>query len=836
MGPKKRGTRSSKRAEASESEAVEKTKIEESVGEDSPAEQMETTDGDTNGNDGNEAPTKIESEEESTEPPTKKSKVSEDEEEEGEVADDDDKSEDGECDEENEEEEKEEGESNDNEEGKGEESGDDDDNEMEEDEKESNMKKSDAVEKAKPKSVEEDSSKSQVVPAKKTDENEEKEAQNGVKENPSESKEAVKKAEETSEQKDEKKADASLDPEIKRDLDKFWKAVKDDETDFTGWTYLLQFVDSKNIVEQGREAYNSFLHRYPFCYGYWKKFADFEKRNGSPETCEAVFSRGMEAIPFSVDLWIHYINYVKATKNDDLPLIRATYCKAIKVCGKEFRFDKLYDSFLKFENDNNKLPEAYEVHKKILNTPTMGICEGKKFDQFRNFIKGNHPKDLMSTEDFLALRKEILEALKEDKTSAEKDESLKDTSDVETVPGEEKSMAPVSSDEETTAMREKLIFSMKKIYKRTEATANSRYRWEHKIKRPYFHVKPLERSQLQAWNEYVEYLKNSIKEDKDEIAVEDLIAVFERGLIACALYEEFWLGYLNWLEEENTTGQYTEKIRKIYKSACTQHLPKKVDIHIRWAVFEEVQGDLDHAAVILEKLEATHPELTSVTLRRAHLERRRDREEQAVKLYEACIKATQDNSLVVDCAIKFARYLRLHLHDTEKAKEVISKTIEANPTNSKLRLQMLDIMLHALPMDVEEIEKFLDETIAQKELKASHRQLFSQRKLEILEDFGTNMKRIQSAHKAHDELVKELRGKMEEEQVEYMNQGGPISTLTNHTRPARNGTQTYAPVANTASYQAQHSMAYQNAGARFSSYPTAYPQQYPGYAASYSGY
>ena len=37
--------------------------------------------------------------------------------------------------------------------------------------------------------------------------------------------------------------------------------LKDDETDFTGWTYLLQFVDSKNIVEQGREAYNSFLHR-----------------------------------------------------------------------------------------------------------------------------------------------------------------------------------------------------------------------------------------------------------------------------------------------------------------------------------------------------------------------------------------------------------------------------------------------------------------------------------------------------------------------------------------------------------------------------------------------
>lgn len=26
-------------------------------------------------------------------------------------------------------------------------------------------------------------------------------------------------------------------------LEKYWKAVKDDPSDFTGWTYLLQYVD-----------------------------------------------------------------------------------------------------------------------------------------------------------------------------------------------------------------------------------------------------------------------------------------------------------------------------------------------------------------------------------------------------------------------------------------------------------------------------------------------------------------------------------------------------------------------------------------------------------------
>ena len=65
------------------------------------------------------------------------------------------------------------------------------------------------------------------------------------------------------------------------DLAKFWKAVEDDPKDFTGWTYLLQFVDTTGDIDDGREAYDAFLFRYPYCYGYWKKFADLEKRKGN---------------------------------------------------------------------------------------------------------------------------------------------------------------------------------------------------------------------------------------------------------------------------------------------------------------------------------------------------------------------------------------------------------------------------------------------------------------------------------------------------------------------------------------------------------------------------
>ena len=37
--------------------------------------------------------------------------------------------------------------------------------------------------------------------------------------------------------------------------------------------------DLQNDVDSGREAYDAFFTYYPYCYGYWKKYADLEKRH-----------------------------------------------------------------------------------------------------------------------------------------------------------------------------------------------------------------------------------------------------------------------------------------------------------------------------------------------------------------------------------------------------------------------------------------------------------------------------------------------------------------------------------------------------------------------------
>ena len=50
-----------------------------------------------------------------------------------------------------------------------------------------------------------------------------------------------------------------------------------------------------------------------------------------------VFDRGLKAIPLSVDLWVHYMNYIKSAYENDPDVIRSKYKDAIEACGMEFR-------------------------------------------------------------------------------------------------------------------------------------------------------------------------------------------------------------------------------------------------------------------------------------------------------------------------------------------------------------------------------------------------------------------------------------------------------------------------------------------------------------------
>ncbi|XP_063235387.1 pre-mRNA-processing factor 39 isoform X2 [Bacillus rossius redtenbacheri] len=428
------------------------------------------------------------------------------------------------------------------------------------------------------------------------------------------------------------------------ELEKYWKAVKEDASDFTGWTYLLQYVDQENDIDAAREAYDAFLSHYPYCYGYWRKYADYEKRKGNKEKCEEVFDRGLKAIPLSVDLWIHYLHYCKTAFADDEEFLRAQFERALTACGMEFRSDRLWESYIKWETEGKRLQNVTAIYDRLLNMPTQGYTS--HFENFQEHVSSNAPQKVLSVDEFLSLRREVLQLLKQ--YDSPKAEEAAPGEEVEAPPGEEPEEMPSVSDEETTALRERIVSLRRKVHKATVAAVADRWNFEEGIKRPYFHVKPLERCQLKNWKEYLDF--EIEKGDKERIVI-----LFERCLIACALYEEFWLKFVRYLENEKDEDM-VDKIRDVYERACTIHHPKKPNLHLHWSVFEESHKNFDKAAEILTNLEKAVPNLVQVSYRRINLERRRGNLDKVCSLYEHYINGSKNKVIANNMAIKYARF------------------------------------------------------------------------------------------------------------------------------------------------------------------------------------
>lgn len=267
---------------------------------------------------------------------------------------------------------------------------------------------------------------------------------------------------------------------------------------------------------------------------------------------------------------------------------------------------------------------------------------------------------------------------------------------------------------------------------------NKRWTFEEGIKRPYFHVKQLEKIQLKNWKDYLDF---EIEQgDKKRILV-----LFERCLIACALYEEFWIKLIRYLETQQEDQEYEEKTRDVYERACNIHHPDKPSLHLMWSGFEEMHGNIDKAVSIIENLDKKHPNLLQVAYRYINLERRRGNFEKSHELYEQYIAAAKNKHIISSMSIKYARFLHKIMNNYDKAMEVLKAALANDSTNTRIALQIVDLALQRPKIDEKEVLDILDQFIQQE--NADQKLLFAQRKVEFLEDFGSSIKELNEAQK-----------------------------------------------------------------------------------------
>lgn len=301
------------------------------------------------------------------------------------------------------------------------------------------------------------------------------------------------------------------------------------------------------------------------------------------------------------------------------------------------------------------------------------------------------------------------------------------------------------TEEECNAIKERFISKRRKIHKNTATAVSSRWSFEEGIKRPYFHVKPLERCQLKNWRDYLDF--EIEKGDRNRILV-----LFERCLIACALYEEFWLKMLRYLETQNdpkdeSSSVIIDIIRDVYRRACDIHHPDKPSLHLMWVAFEECQGNFEKAAEILTRLEVRVPNLLQIAYRRVNVERRRGDYTKCKQLYEHYIETAKNKNIAGSLAIKYARFLNKICHDLDGGLNVLQQALEKDPANTRVVLQMIDLALQRSRVNESEVVAIMDKFMSRDSIDLEQRVLFAQRKVEFLEDFGSTAKGLQDAQR-----------------------------------------------------------------------------------------
>ncbi|KAJ8409093.1 hypothetical protein AAFF_G00241140 [Aldrovandia affinis] len=406
------------------------------------------------------------------------------------------------------------------------------------------------------------------------------------------------------------------------------------------------------------------------------------------------------------------------------------YEHAVLAAGTDFRSDRLWESYITWEEELGNLAHVTAIYDRILGIPTQ--LYSHHFQRFKEHVQNNLPKHFLSQEEFVQLRAELANvgALGEEEA----------TPSEELPSGTEDLADPAKRVTEVENMRHRVVEARQEVFNHNEHEVSKRWTFEEGIKRPYFHVKALEKAQLANWKEYLDF-------EIENGTPERVVVLFERCLVACALYEDFWIKYAKYLENYSIEG-----VRHVYRKACTIHLPKKPTLHLLWAGFEEQQGNIAEARGILKALEETVPGLAMVRLRRVSLERRHGNMEEAESLLQDAIGNGKNAGESSFYSIKLARQLLKVQRSLERARKVLLEAIERDKTSPKLYLNLLELEYSGdVKQNEEQILSCFDRALSSP-LPLESRLAFSQRKVEFLEDFGADINTLVYAYEEHQKL------------------------------------------------------------------------------------
>ncbi|XP_072069439.1 uncharacterized protein [Arachis hypogaea] len=232
--------------------------------------------------------------------------------------------------------------------------------------------------------------------------------------------------------------------------------------------------------------------------------------------------------------------------------------------------------------------------------------------------------------------------------------------------------------------------------------------FEANIQRNYFHVWPLDDSQLQNWHDYLDFVELQGNFDW-------AVKLYERCLIVCANYPEYWMRYVEFME---TRGG--REIANYSLDRATEIYLKSVpEIHFFNARFKEQIGDVlaARAAYIQQTGKESDSDFVQNVISRANMEKRLGNMESACGIYKEAIEmAVAEENLqhaLPNLYVHFSHLKYMSSNNMDAARDILIDGIKNLPQNKQLLEELLKFsMVHGGSMSMAVIDTIIAEAIS----------------------------------------------------------------------------------------------------------------------------
>ena len=375
--------------------------------------------------------------------------------------------------------------------------------------------------------------------------------------------------------------------------------------------------------------------------------------------------------------------------------------------GLDFLAHPFWDKYIEYEERQEAQDKIYAILKRVIHIPMHQYA--RYYERFRTLSHTRPLNEVVEPEVLSRFRAEV---------------------EAEAAPfGVVKSELELERD-----IRGKIDAMFYEVFQTTQTETTKRWTYESEVKRPYFHVTELDHSQLANWRKYLDF-----EESEGDLA--RITSLYERCLVTCAFYDEFWFRYARWTSAQPNKD---EEVRNIFLRAVTLFVPiSRPGIRMQFAYFEETCGRVDVARAIHEAILLKLPNCVEAIISWANLQRRQSGLDAAIDVYKA-----QIDSPAVDLFTKaalvteWAALLWKVKGSVEEARTVFRTNVQWYSDSREFWSRWLDFELEQ-PTNTEleaehgeRIQKVVDEMAARSRMSAATKKEICEKYLNYLQQRG----------------------------------------------------------------------------------------------------